>query len=84
MQWGLLGRRNRNLFSRYSGKRLILTWGALLFLVGFVYLHRASGLEGVEDYNKIAAVIIPIVLIIALVAIPVLALRFWKKFRDRE
>jgi hypothetical protein len=38
----------------------------------------------VEDYNKIAAVIIPIVLIIALVAIPVLALRFWKKFRDRE
>jgi hypothetical protein len=78
-----MGRRKRKFFGKYSGKRLLLTWGTLLFVVGFTYLHRASGFEGVEDYNKIAEMIIPVVLIIGLVLIVVLLSRLWQKFRNR-
>jgi uncharacterized membrane protein YhdT len=58
-----MGRRRRTFFGRYSGKKLLITWCTLLAVVGASYLHKASGFEGVEDYNEIAEILMPVIII---------------------
>lgn len=55
-----MGRRRRSVFGRYSGKKLLITWCTLLAVVGISYLHKTSGFEGVEDYNELAEILMPV------------------------